>query len=118
MAPHADQDAECGICKTVAASGPEVIWEDSRWLCSHCDPAPLPGWYERPQRVPPVPRTRTRTPSFRASSAAADTNGAAAHRLMFYSQRHVQGPAKFNSDEAANVRAPLPAAISSASPWP
>lgn len=66
MAPHADQDAECSICANVAASGPDTIWEDSRWLCAHCDPAPLPGW------------------------------------LMFYSQRHVQGPAKFNSDEAAN----------------
>eukprot|EP01043_Picozoa_sp_COSAG02_P042082 COSAG02_NODE_3546_length_6583_cov_2.799661_5_plen_222_part_00 len=66
MAPHADQDAECAICSTVAASGPDTIWEDSRWLCAHCSPAPLPGW------------------------------------LMFYSQRHVQGPAKFNSDEAAN----------------
>ena len=66
MAPHAEQDPECAICATVAASGPDTIWEDSRWLCAHCAPAPLPGW------------------------------------LMFYSQRHVQGPAKFNSDEAAN----------------
>ena len=43
-----------------------IIWEDSRWLCAHCSPAPLVGW------------------------------------LMFYSQRHVQGPAHFNADEAAN----------------
>ena len=43
-----------------------IIWEDSRWLCAHCSPAPLVGW------------------------------------LMFYSQRHVQGPAHFNADERVN----------------